>query len=39
MDALPDRERPDTSIDRLFEAHAVTALRLRQSTAAERRRN
>jgi aldehyde dehydrogenase (NAD+) len=46
MDALPDpmhdravsdRDRADASLDRLFESHAVTALRLRQSTAAERR--
>jgi len=38
MNATPDRERVDASIDRLFEAHAATALKLRQSTAAERRR-
>ena len=29
---------PPKQVDRLFESHAVTALKLRQSTAAERRR-
>lgn len=37
MNAMPDREWDDASVARLFESHAVTALRLRQSTAAERR--
>jgi len=37
MNATPDRGYTDTSIDRLFESHAATALKLRQSTAAERR--
>ncbi len=37
MNAMPDRESVDASVDRLFEAHAATALKLRQSTAAERR--
>lgn len=36
MNATPDREYADASIDRLFESHAATALRLRQSTATER---
>jgi aldehyde dehydrogenase (NAD+) len=35
--AISDHDRSDVSIDRLFESHAATALRLRQSTAAERR--
>jgi aldehyde dehydrogenase (NAD+) len=38
MNATPDRESADPSVDKLFESHAVTALKLRQSTAAERRR-
>jgi len=37
MNATPDRESADPSVDRLFQSHAATALRLRQSTAAERR--
>lgn len=41
MDAMPepqpDRERADASIQLLFESQAATALRLRQSTAGERR--
>lgn len=37
MDTMPDREYADASAARLFESHAATALRLRQSTAAERR--
>lgn len=37
MNATPDRAPTDVSVDRLFESHAATALRLRQSTAAERR--
>lgn len=35
MNAIMDT---DASVDRLFESHAATALRLRQSTAVERRR-
>jgi aldehyde dehydrogenase (NAD+) len=38
MNATPDRESVDVSLDKLFESHAAKALRLRQSTAAERRR-
>jgi len=37
MNATPNSERADPSVDRLFESHAATALRLRQSTVAERR--
>lgn len=37
MNATADRECADAPVDRLFESHAVTALKLRQSTAAERR--
>src|SRR5687767_4072606 len=37
MNATPHRERVDATLDELFESHAVTALRLRQSTVAERR--
>jgi aldehyde dehydrogenase (NAD+) len=41
MDAMPaplrDHERATESIDKLFESHAATALRLRQSIVAERR--
>ncbi len=37
MNATPDSERADPSVDRLFESHAATALKLRQSTVAERR--
>lgn len=37
MNATPHRERVDATVDELFESHAVTALRLRQSTFAERR--
>jgi aldehyde dehydrogenase (NAD+) len=37
MNAMTDRTPADISVDRLFESHAATALRLRQSTAAERR--
>lgn len=37
MNATPDRECVDAPVDRLFESHAATALKLRQSTAAERR--
>ncbi|MBB6091288.1 aldehyde dehydrogenase (NAD+) [Povalibacter uvarum] len=37
MSAMPDRDLTSVSVDRLFESHAATALRLRQSTAAERR--
>lgn len=37
MNATPERDGADASINRLFESHAATALRLRQSTAAERR--
>ena len=37
MHATPDRESADASVARLFESQAATALRLRQSTAAERR--
>jgi aldehyde dehydrogenase (NAD+) len=36
MNATPDRESVDGSVGVLFESHAVTALKLRQSTAAER---
>ena len=36
MNASSDHDA-DASIDRLFESHAATALRLRQSTVAERR--
>ena len=35
--ATPGRESADASVDRLFESHAATALKLRQSTATERR--
>lgn len=38
MNATLGRERADTTVDDLFASHAVTALRLRQSSAAERRR-
>jgi aldehyde dehydrogenase (NAD+) len=34
---MPDAHHDDASIARLFESHAATALRLRQSTSAERR--
>ncbi|HEY0686660.1 MAG TPA: aldehyde dehydrogenase family protein [Steroidobacter sp.] len=37
MSAMPDRERADASIGKLFESHAATALRLRRSGATERR--
>ncbi|MFC4314317.1 aldehyde dehydrogenase family protein [Steroidobacter flavus] len=37
MNATREREGADASIHRLFESHAATALRLRQSTTAERR--
>ncbi|GFE87635.1 aldehyde dehydrogenase family protein [Steroidobacter agaridevorans] len=37
MNATPERESVDASVARLFESHGATALRLRQSTAAERR--
>lgn len=37
MNATPHRERVDATLDALFESHAVTALRLRQSSVAERR--
>ena len=37
MNATPERESADASVTRLFESHGATALRLRQSTAAERR--
>jgi aldehyde dehydrogenase (NAD+) len=37
MNATADREHDDVSLARLFESQAATALRLRQSTAAERR--
>jgi len=37
MSAKPERESADASLARLFESHAATALRLRQSTAVERR--
>src|SRR6478735_10747060 len=38
MNATPERDWADASIESLFESHAATALKLRQSTAAERRR-
>lgn len=38
MNTVPDRVWDDAYLARLFESHAATALRLRQSTAAERRR-
>src|SRR5690349_16208265 len=38
MNATLGRERADTTVDDLFASHAVTALKLRQSSAAERRR-
>ena len=37
MNAMSDRESAAASVDQLFASHAATALRLRQSTAAERR--
>ena len=37
MNATPGLEYADASPDALFESHAATALKLRQSTAAERR--
>ncbi len=36
-DPMPDNQPADASLDRLFASHAATALRLRQSSAAERR--
>ena len=38
MNATPDRESAAVPVHRLFESHAATALKLRHSTAAERRR-
>ncbi len=38
MNALSARDQANVSIDQLFESHAPTALKLRQSTATERRR-
>ena len=37
MSAKPERESADVFLARLFDSHAATALRLRQSTAADRR--
>jgi aldehyde dehydrogenase (NAD+) len=37
MNAMTERDGANASVARLFESHAATALRLRQSTAAERR--
>lgn len=37
MNATPERESADALVARLFESHGATALRLRQSTAGERR--
>jgi aldehyde dehydrogenase (NAD+) len=37
MNSALERESDDAPVARLFESHAATALRLRQSTAAERR--
>jgi aldehyde dehydrogenase (NAD+) len=38
MNAQPGGERIDATIEQLFASHAATALKLRQSSAAERRR-
>ncbi len=38
MNATPDRQSADVPVGKLFESHALTALKLRQSTAGERRR-
>ncbi len=38
MNVTPHRESVELPVGQLFESHAATALRLRQSTAAERRR-